>query len=92
MIATTNHIETLDAALIRPGRIDLCLELGYLTMPCFQEMLARFFPEGSPGLSDRVMNTEISAAQVQEAILLGAEAKELVEEFTCIRSSAIAAA
>ena len=29
LIMTTNHIEKLDSALIRPGRIDLRLELNY---------------------------------------------------------------
>ncbi|KAJ3100472.1 hypothetical protein HDU97_002209 [Phlyctochytrium planicorne] len=31
VIMTTNHPEVLDSALIRPGRIDLHLELGYCT-------------------------------------------------------------
>jgi len=29
VIMTTNHAERLDAALIRPGRVDMKLELGY---------------------------------------------------------------
>jgi chaperone BCS1 len=31
LIMTTNHVERLDAALIRPGRVDMKLELGLTT-------------------------------------------------------------
>ncbi|KAJ1562163.1 hypothetical protein HK096_001456 [Nowakowskiella sp. JEL0078] len=38
-IFTTNHPEVLDPALIRPGRVDLHLELGY----CTQYQLSKMF-------------------------------------------------
>jgi mitochondrial chaperone BCS1 len=31
LIMTTNHVDRLDAALIRPGRVDMNLELGLTT-------------------------------------------------------------
>ncbi|KAJ1544239.1 hypothetical protein HK405_008796 [Cladochytrium tenue] len=40
VIMTSNHPEVLDAALIRPGRIDLHLELGYCTQHQIQRMYA----------------------------------------------------
>ena len=42
---TTNHLERLDAALIRPGRVDVQLEIGYATPPQIRGMFLRFFPE-----------------------------------------------
>ena len=39
LIMTTNHAERLDAALIRPGRVDMKLELGYTN----QDINARLF-------------------------------------------------
>ena len=35
----TNHVECLDATLIRPGRVDMKLELGYTN----QDINARLF-------------------------------------------------
>ncbi|KAH9205187.1 hypothetical protein DL95DRAFT_397880, partial [Leptodontidium sp. 2 PMI_412] len=39
LIMTTNHTDRLDAALIRPGRVDMKLELGYTN----QDINARLF-------------------------------------------------
>lgn len=39
VIMTTNHVDHLDPALIRPGRIDLQLKLGYLEAPEAMAML-----------------------------------------------------
>lgn len=36
-IFTTNHRENLDPALIRPGRIDLAMEIGYVTRETFDD-------------------------------------------------------
>lgn len=39
---TTNHVEELDDALIRPGRADKRYELGYLTQDQLDRLIARF--------------------------------------------------
>lgn len=44
LFMTTNHIERLDAALIRPGRIDITLEAKVLDEDCARRMFLRFFP------------------------------------------------
>lgn len=43
LLTTTNHIEKLDPALIRPGRIDLKIEVGYATTEIFNQFSRRFF-------------------------------------------------
>jgi mitochondrial chaperone BCS1 len=44
---TTNHIEALDRALLRPGRIDYRLYLGAASSSQKLELYRRFFPEAS---------------------------------------------
>jgi len=56
-VMTTNHIETLDPALLRPGRIDYKLFLGKAAGTQKIELYRRFFPEA----------TEIEAQEFVEA-------------------------
>lgn len=45
VVMTTNHIETLDPALLRPGRIDVQAEISHATREQAVELYRRFFPE-----------------------------------------------
>jgi mitochondrial chaperone BCS1 len=56
-VMTTNHIESLDLALLRPGRIDYKLYLGKAADAQKLELFRRFFPEA----------TEIDAREFVEA-------------------------
>ncbi|KNZ52384.1 mitochondrial chaperone BCS1 [Puccinia sorghi] len=42
---TTNHVEKLDPALIRPGRIDLSLRIGNATLHQTLELFKKFYEE-----------------------------------------------
>jgi chaperone BCS1 len=68
---TTNAPETLDPALIRPGRIDRRVHLGYIGMEAASEMFRRFFPDGD--LTEFQANIEsllpISPANLQNRLL-----------------------
>jgi chaperone BCS1 len=44
-VMTTNHIDNLDPALLRPGRVDYRLYLGKATEHQKVELFKRFFPE-----------------------------------------------
>ena len=46
-VMTTNHIEALDPALLRPGRIDYKLYLGEASESQRIELFRRFFPEAT---------------------------------------------
>jgi chaperone BCS1 len=48
MIMTTNHIEKLDPALIRPGRADLKLEIGYANAETFSAFIRHFYGTTMP--------------------------------------------
>ena len=40
---TSNHPEKLDPALIRPGRVNLKLYLGYIELPEARDMVEHYF-------------------------------------------------
>jgi chaperone BCS1 len=46
-LMTSNHVETLDPALLRPGRIDYRLYMGIATDEQKAELFLRFFPDAS---------------------------------------------
>jgi mitochondrial chaperone BCS1 len=84
-VMTTNHIEVLDEALLRPGRIDYRLYLGKATDRQKNELYRRFFPESSESEARELVESSRSAETMAEfqGLLLGLEQgrerQELVE-------------
>jgi chaperone BCS1 len=74
-VMTTNHIEVLDEALLRPGRIDYRLYLGKATDRQKIELYRRFFPEASESEAREVVESSRSAETMAEfqGLLLGLE-------------------
>ena len=87
---TTNHIQRLDPALIRPGRVDVKQVLDYASDQQIVSMFTRFY--GLDHLQDahsflqaaRRHNKPISTAQLQgHFVIYKSSAKEAIE---CIES------
>jgi hypothetical protein len=47
LFMTTNHLEKLDPALIRPGRIDVKFEMTLATQPMIAQMFRHFYSHGA---------------------------------------------
>lgn len=68
---TTNHREKLDSAIIRPGRIDLDLELTYAIPEQIEDMFYRFSPTGDAKLfANKYLGKKVTTSQVQEDLLM----------------------
>lgn len=62
---TTNHLEKLDPALIRPGRIDMILHLDYCTVEQIQDMYRLFFNADIPeAILDKLVDRIVSPAEL----------------------------
>ena len=71
LFMTTNHVERLDAALIRAGRIDEQLELGYVDSHQLQRLYFKFDPnpQAAADFAQQHSGEQLSAAAVQGMLL-----------------------
>merc|ERR1712165_682984 len=66
MVMTTNHLEKLDPALIRPGRVNLSLEFKRCTKQAIGEFFETFFP-----------NLPLDMENVQDGVWTPAEVAQI---------------
>jgi mitochondrial chaperone BCS1 len=72
LIMTTNHIDRLDSALIRPGRVDVQQYIGNLDADQARRMFLRFFPDAdddAAAAARAVGERDISPAGMQNVLL-----------------------
>lgn len=81
VIATTNHPDKLDAALLREGRLGLHLTLGYMGTTELQEYMNRFYPVVQIPNSRRV-KAGLAPCDVQRLIFDNKENPQKVLEAT----------
>ena len=78
-IFTTNYIDNLEPALIRPGRIDLQVEIDYITNETFNEFLLHHFSKGLPN------GYEVAGghtfAEIQTDVMTGNGFDEIIEKY-----------
>jgi hypothetical protein len=76
-VMTSNHIEGLDPALLRPGRIDYRLFLGTATDEQKIELYRRFFPHASRFEAELFVESKAAVKTMAEfqGLLLGVEAR-----------------
>ena len=78
LILTTNHIEGLDPALLRPGRIDLKVKIDYVNNEVLNQFFKVFFPHFIIPNTFKIKD-KIPAAEVQNLILKDYEPENILE-------------
>lgn len=68
-IFTTNHIEKLDPALIRPGRIDLKLEIKPVCVETFTQFMKKHYGEDVSIPAELKIRKGISFAELQTMVM-----------------------
>ncbi|CAN8325946.1 unnamed protein product [Cochlearia groenlandica] len=76
-VFTTNHIEKLDPALLRSGRMDMHIHMSYCTFPSLKILLSNYLGYEEGDLNDDVLKefervvdkAEITPADVSEALI-----------------------
>lgn len=71
LFMTTNYVERLDPALVRPGRVDIIQYIGHCSFDQLRQMYHNFYPSEDPVRADLFaskvceLDVDVSAAQVQ---------------------------
>lgn len=68
LVMTTNHIDKLDAALIRPGRVDHVVEIPYPNKEQLFALYCKFYPDGvamAEEFANENLGASMAAAQQQ---------------------------
>ena len=86
LIITSNNYESLDPALIRPGRIDMTLEMKNATIKTIQEMFYHYYKKEIPAnVMDKLRDYIISPAKIVNLRLQNENSedflKNLLKEF-----------
>lgn len=81
VVMTTNHIEKLDPALIRPGRIDCMLNIDYLDNETFMKFLKFHYGVDNVPAFKRgyKIKDKLTCAELQVEVMRGLTCDELIE-------------
>lgn len=82
IVMTTNHIEKFSEAFLRPGRVDLCMEMKHLTVEVFRRYVKDFYnvilPKDIKLVSDNLAISEIQ----KDVVFLKMNADDFIKKYT----------
>ncbi|PPS10134.1 hypothetical protein GOBAR_AA10501 [Gossypium barbadense] len=83
IIFTTNHKEKLDPALLRPGRMDVHIYMGYCSPAGFRKLAASYLGIKDDKLfgriDDMIKSVEVTPAEVAQQLMISNEPKVALE-------------
>ncbi|KAI1211315.1 BCS1 N terminal-domain-containing protein [Annulohypoxylon truncatum] len=91
LIMTTNHLEKLDAALIRPGRVDITVKFGLadegMSVSIFRAIFARLDGDEDPSEADNLptdpeVRSKLEEEKKKKLAIEDARISALAEEFS----------
>eukprot|EP00250_Pteridium_aquilinum_P021514 c25150_g1_i3 orf=399-2114(+) len=72
-VFTTNHVENLDPALLRPGRMDMHILMSYCTFPAFEILVSNYLEMDDhplfPKVKEIIDDAHITPAEVSEVFM-----------------------
>lgn len=71
LIMTTNMPKVLDKALLRPGRVDLNIEVGWVTVNILRGFMNNFFPDFVFPENVPEVRPKLTVAELQQMVLEG---------------------
>ena len=84
IVATTNHVSELSSVLLRPGRFDLKIEMGYCSANMVNEILdmAEKWPSADicPDLVERIVQLKVTPLVLINSILISNTLDDLLEK------------
>lgn len=83
-IFTTNNIDGIDPALIRPGRIDLKLEIGGVCPETLDKFCMFHFNEHVPDIDNIVVKETTSFAELQVMVMKEMTMDEILKEISIV--------
>ena len=90
IIMTANDLSDIEPKVLRPGRIDLMIEIGYMDTDTLVRMLDSF-ADGSSWrssivVSDYEINEKVTGAMVQNSIMIKKSYEEIFKDFTHLKT------
>jgi hypothetical protein len=81
LVATTNHVDALDPALLRPGRLGFVLHLDRATAACTRALLRHVYAGSEPDAeAAAAVDAELDAAPLPDRVWTPAQLLQLTQE------------
>ena len=81
-VLTTNHIDKLDPALIRPGRIDVKIEIPTVTAETLTRFIETHYDVAAPHIEDE-LRKDVTFAELQTSVMKRFTPEQIIEQ--CMR-------